>query len=871
MKPLKLPFKMKKEYALILILTVCFACSDTTKSTKTAFVSPGVSLDLAAYRAQHISEVNYKLSFDIPSEKSDPIPSHLILKFNLNSLDEPILLDFKAETNNLKSLMINGQNSSIEHTNEHLLLAKEYLKIGSNMVGIDFIAGELSLNRNENYLYTLLVPDRARTLFPCFDQPNLKGIYTLEITAPNNWEVLCGAKEISKEEIGADTRHIFTPSDKMSTYLFSFVAGEFETVKQETKAFPMTMLYRETDKDKIDYSTDSIFSLHEQAISFLETYTDYDFPFQKMDFAAIPGFQYGGMEHVGAIQYREDALFLDESATNNKKLSRAKLIAHETSHMWFGDLVTMNWFNDVWMKEVFANFMADKIVNPAFPDINHQLAFMASHYPNAYGEDRTLGTNPIRQDLQNLSNAGSLYGSIIYNKAPIMMRQLESVLGKETFKEGIQEYIKTFAHGNAVWNDLITILDKKTKTDIAAWSAVWVNSAGRPVIRDSISYTEDGKVKTFKIVQKAEDNGENTWPQTFDIAFIYKDSIKTITANLTERILNLDEVKGMAKPEMIVYNSNAEGYGVFPIQKESLLNIPQLENEVTRGYAYVNAYENMLLGNIDPVTSLTLFRAGLSEEKNELLIRLISGYTTTIFWKYLPEDQRNVYQETITQQIWTRLHKKSTANIKKTLFSTYNALAYRSTSRENLYAIWSKALKISDLKLNDDDFTEIALDLALFEHPNKNEILNTAKSMLTNPDKLERFRFLLPSVSGDTKIKNDFFESLKQEKNRAKESWVVNAMNNLNHPLHQKESLSYLRPSLDLLEEIQKTGDIFFPKRWLNSTIGNYNSTEAFQILEDYLSDYPALNSSLKLKVLQASDDLRRVQLIHKRIDKTIN
>lgn len=333
----------------------------------------------------------------------------------------------------------------------------------------------------------------------------------------------------------------------------------------------------------------------------------------------------------------------------------------------------------------------------------------------------------------------------------------------------------------------------------------------------------------------------------------------------------MEEVKGMDKPEMIVYNANAEGYGVFPVQKESLLNIPQLKNEVTRGYAYVNSYENMLLGNIDPITSLTLFRKGLSEERNELLLRLISGYTTAIFWKYLPEYQRNVYQETISQQIWTRLHEKNTANIKKTLFSTYNALAYRGTSRDNLYGIWSKELKIPDLKLNDDDFTEIALDLALFGHPNKNEILNTAKSMLTNPDKLERFRFLLPSVSEDVKIKNGFFESLKQEKNRAKEAWVANAMNNLNHPLHQKESLSYLRPSLDLLEGIQKTGDIFFPKRWLNSTIGNYNSTEAFQILEDYLTDNPALNPSLKLKVLQASDDLRRVQLIHKRIDKTIN
>ncbi len=862
---------MKQKYVLILFLTIALACTDSKDPNEKGLVSPGVPMDLASYRFKHISDLAYQLSFDIPLEKNEPIPSKLVLNFNLNSLDEPVYLDFKAGTDNLKSLRINGQESGIEHTNEHLFLARKYLKLGSNMVQINFIAGELSLNRNENYLYTLLVPDRARTLFPCFDQPNLKSSYTLQITAPNNWEVLCGAKEVSKHEDGSYTKHNFAPTDKISTYLFSFVAGEFETVKQGTKAFPMTLLYRETDPSKIEHSTDPIFRLHEQAMSFLETYTNHDFPFQKMDFAAIPGFQYGGMEHVGAIQYREDALFLDGSATDTKKLSRAKLIAHETSHMWFGNLVTMNWFNDVWMKEVFANFMADKIVNPAFLNINHQLAFMATHYPNAYGEDRTLGTNPIRQDLENLNNAGSLYGSIIYNKAPIMMRQLESVLGKEAFKTGIQEYIKTFAHGNAVWNDLITILDKKTETDISAWSAVWVNSAGRPIISDSIRYTEDDKIKTFKIIQRAEDKSENVWPQSFDIAFVYKDSIITIPVTLTEKSMNLEGVKGLAKPELIVYNANAEGYGVFPLQKGNVLKLPELKNEVTRGYAYINAYENMLLGNIDPITTLTLFRIGLAEEKNELLLRLISDYTTAIFWKYLPLAERNTHQEAITQLIWTRLQKKNTANIKKSLFSTYKALAFRSNSLDHLYSIWSKKLTITDLILNDDDFTEMALDLALYGHRNKVEVLNTTKSTLTNPDKLERFQFLLPSVSWEINIRNDFFESLKQEKNRAKESWVINALNNLNHPLHQKESLSYLRPSLDLLEEIQITGDIFFPKRWLNSTIGNYTSDVAFRILQDFLSDNPEINQSLKLKALQASDDLRRVQSMHSEIDKPLN
>ena len=181
-------------------------------------------------------------------------------------------------------------------------------------------------------------------------------------------------------------------------------------------------------KNKIEESVGEIFNIHQKSIEYLEEYTAHKFPFQKMDFATIPPFQYGGMEHVGAIQYRESSLFLDKNATQNRKLGRAKLIAHETSHMWFGDLVTMKWFNDVWMKEVFANFMADKIMNPVFPEVNHGLQFTMAHYPSAYSEDRTQGTNAIRQNLDNLKNAGSLYGRIIYNKAPIMMRQLEACI-----------------------------------------------------------------------------------------------------------------------------------------------------------------------------------------------------------------------------------------------------------------------------------------------------------------------------------------------------------------------------------------------------------------------------------------------------------
>lgn len=851
---------------LVIILLSCTNENDNSKQVKC-----GVSEAMATQRASLISNVHYNLSFDIPKEQKAPIPSQLVLNFDLEHLKEQVYLDFKAETSKIKSVSINKTEVDILHKNEHIVLQEDYLTNGNNTVIIEFDAGELSLNRNEDYLYTLLVPDRARTLFPCFDQPNIKGMYTLNITAPNGWKVLCGSKEVKQTQKGEYTQNNFSASDQMSTYLFSFVAGKFESVTQKPANMDMTLLYRETDTTKIKYSLDSIFDLHQQSLSFLEDYTAYPFPFQKMDFAAIPGFQYGGMEHVGAIQYRESALFLDESATANRKLSRAKLIAHETSHMWFGDLVTMNWFNDVWMKEVFANFMADKIMNPAFPDIDHQLAFMITHYPNAYGEDRTLGTNPIRQDLENLNNAGSLYGSIIYNKAPIMMRQLETVLGKEAFQTGIQEYIKTFAFKNAVWGELINILDKKSTTDMVGWSDVWVNSSSRPIFSDDIEYGDNNKITSYKLFQKAEDKSNHSWPQRFEVSFLYPDKSKTITVNMVGSELSLDEAIGMDKPSAILYNSNAEGYGVFPVQEQDIDIIPSINDQVARGYAYINTYENMLNGSIDANEAIKLYSKGLVNEKNELLLNLISRYTTSVFWKYLTTEQRLFYQKEITEQIWAKLQEELSPNIKKTLYNTYVSLGYTGISLERLYKIWKKDVVISNLKLNDDNFTELAMDLALYEHPESESILNIAEKVISNNDKLNRFQFLLSSLSTDINTKNAFFESLKLEENRAKESWVANAMNNLNHPLHQKESINYLRASLDLVDEIQKTGDIFFPKRWLSSTIGNYTSTEADEILQRFLEENPNLNPSLKSKVLQASDDLRRVQLLQKQIDTSLD
>lgn len=846
-----------KKYLWLFSLIFAFSCNNEENLT----LEKGISLELATYRKQQVSNVKYQLKFEIPKTKVELISSHLIISAKISDLQHDLILDFNEKKSNIKKIHVNGKKIEIIHVNEHIIISKKHLLKGNNSIEINFIAGEVSLNRNDEFLYTLLVPDRASTLFPCFDQPDIKAKYSLTIIAPKDWKVLCGAFEKEQIENGEFIEHRFNETDKMSTYLFSFVAGKFSEAIQNPGAFDMRFLYRENNKEKITESVDEVFKIHQQALEYLEDYTACPFPFQKLDFVTIPPFQYGGMEHVGAIQYRESSLFLDKNATQNRKLGRAKLIAHETSHMWFGDLVTMKWFNDVWMKEVFANFMADKIMNPVFPDINHALQFAMTHYPSAYSEDRTQGTNAIRQYLGNLKNAGSLYGRIIYNKAPIMMRQLENILGKDAFKEGIKEYIKTYANDNADWNELVTILDKKSPEDIKKWSEVWVNSSGRPMITDELKY-ENGKIGSFKIQQKAEDGTDKLWTQSFKVGFIYDNEIKTIDITISDKELDVKEAIGLEKPTQIIYNYNGFGYGVFPVDANLIGRIQNLKDDVARGYAYINLYENFLSKNVTSEVAFTTFLNGLLIEKNELITNYLSGRISSVYWTFFTEKQRVKHQEMLEKKVLKLVEANIPANMKRTLFGLYRSIAISENGKETLYAIWSKKKSIKNLYLNENDYEGIASQLAIYQHPKANQILEKQLTLISNPDRLERFKWLLPSLSEDESIRDNFMIELLKKENREKESWVQSALGNIHHPLRQKTAKKHIKACLEILEEIQLTGDIFFPKGWLSSSVGRYSSKEAFDIVQAFLNENPNYNPILKMKLLQTVDDLFRAQEI---------
>jgi len=851
-----------KNILFIICVFILFSCD---KKQEQLTLETGISYELATYRKEQIADVVYSLNFKIPEEKTNPIPSKLELNFTVNNLSDDVFLDFNEETSKLKLIKVNDKTSTINHQKEHIIIDKSNLVLGANQVEILFDAGEKSLNRNSEFLYTLLVPDRASTLFPCFDQPDIKANYNLQITAPKDWKVLAGGFEESALEIDGFIQHTFKTSDLMSTYLFSFVAGKFTEETKNPGAFNMRFLYRENNQEKIQESVDEVFKIHQNSIDFLENYTAVKFPFQKMDFTAIPPFQYGGMEHVGAIQYRESSLFLDENATQTQKLGRAKLIAHETSHMWFGDLVTMKWFNDVWMKEVFANFMADKIVNPVYPEINHRLSFMMAHYPSAYSEDRTKGTNPIRQNLDNLKNAGSLYGRIIYNKAPIMMRQLEYLLGEDAFQKGIQEYIKTYQNSNADWSELVSILDKNSSEDIKKWSEVWVNSSGRPIFTEELAYDEIGNITKFIIHQKAEDGSDKIWTQSFKILMIdEKGNTKEVEIKNMGKTFDVSSFVKDFKPVQVLYNTNGFGYGVFPINDNKIDFYQEIKEEVSRGYQFINLYENMLIGKVEPLETYQVFLNAIKIKKNELITNYLSGVIQHIFWTYLNDEERDAAQVKIEKEISSLLNENLSSNIKKTIFNLYISVAYKSIGSEKIYQIWKENKKIKNLYLNENDYSSLAMKLAIYKHPKAKEVIKEQQARITNPDQLERFKWLLASLSSDENVRDRFMTSLLQKENREKESWVQTALNNIHHPLRQESSTKHLKSILSTLEEVQLTGDIFFPKGWLASSIGHYSSEEANDVLAQFLEDNPTYNPILLKKLDQTTDDLLRAQKIKK-------
>jgi aminopeptidase N len=831
------------------------AAAQAVPSQQDPLLAPGVSRQLAEHRAATLSDVTYEIALEVPADRSRPVMGEATIRFRKTG-NGPLILDF-AEPSAIHDVLVDGEPTSCESAGDHLVVPPTAVPPGRRTITMGFTAAEGPLNRRDEFLYTLFVPDRAHEAIPSFDQPDVRARFGLELTVPEGWEAVSNGPVTERTPAGERVVYRFQETEPLPTYLFAFAAGRFEVEEEERGGRRMRLLHRETDEEKVARNRDAVFDLHTRALAWLEEYTGIDYPFGKFDFVAIPSFQYNGMEHPGAILYRASSLFLDESPTRSEELGRASVIAHETAHMWFGDLVTMRWFDDVWMKEVFANLLAAKIVNPSFPDLDHELRFLLAHYPRAYSVDRTAGANPIRQPLDNLAEAGTLYGAIIYQKAPIVMRQLERLTGEGPFRQALRDYLEASPFSNASWPDLVSALDPVTPVDVTGWSRAWIDEPGRP--RIEIVAPGDGGSGAYIIAQTDPRERGLAWDQVLDVGFVRGDSVE---AGALVRLDGAGATVPAASARALIPNAGGLAYGLFVIDSASVevlkAGLPSLRPAVARAAAWLDLWELMLEGRIPSAEMLELAIRMVAAEEDELLAQTVLDDLGELFWRYAPPALREASTERVERLIWERMLDATTASRKAAYFNAWRNVASTPAAVERMRAVWSGQERIEELPLSEEDRTALALHLAVRTAPGWAEILDQQEAAIENPDRRERFAFIRRAASGNHAVRDSFFVALSEPEGRAREEWVVTALSLLHHPARASASLAYVRPGLEMLSEIQATGDIFFPGRWLAATLSGHASDEAAAVVRAYIRDHPDLPPRLLNKLLQEADPLFR-------------
>jgi aminopeptidase N len=838
-----------------------FLCASLTLTAHAAAQEPGVSATLARERASRVSNVRYELSFSIPEDKTAAISGHEVVTFTLRDATRPLLLDFEpAVPRRVRAMTVGPERLEPHVVRGHIELPAAALRAGENRVVMEFDAGDAPFNRNDDFLYTIFVPARAHEAFPCFDQPDLKARWTLSLDVPEGWETLGNGAPASTSSNAGRTRVSFVETAPISTYLFAFAAGKFSVEEAERNGRTMRMFHRETDAAKVARNRDAIFTLHAAALDWMQQYTGIAYPFGKFDFLLVPAFQFGGMEHPGAIFYNASSLLLNPSATQNDMLERASVISHETAHMWFGDLVTMQWFDDVWLKEVFANFMAAKIVNPSFPGINHDLRFLLDHYPSAYDVDRTDGSNPIRQRLTNLNEAGTLYGSIIYDKAPIVMRQLEQIVGPDAFRDGLREYLRRFSFGNATWSDLIQLLDSRTPDDLAKWSHAWVDEDRRPTITTSLS-ARGGRIDSLTLGQHDPDPRRGlTWTQDIDVVFGYTDHLEHLPVHFSGTSVEIEKARARPLPLFVLPNGRGLAYGEIHLDAASrrwlAANTPDIRDPLTRGSAWLTLWDAVLDGELRASTLIDLALRALPRESDELNVEEILGQLRVAYWRFTTASARVALAPRVESVLRTELTRARTESLKGAYFAALRSVALTPASIDWLTSVWAERVKVPGLTLAEPDFISLAEDLAIKDGTHWRSIVTQQIDRTKDPDRKARLTFVVPALSSDAAERDRFFASLSDAANRRHEPWVLDGLRALHHPLRAESSEKYVQPSLALLREIQRTGDIFFPKRWTDATLGGHVSAASAEAVRTFLADLPADYPDRLRRIVLSSADL---------------
>ena len=486
------------------------------------------------------------------------------------------------------------------------------------------------------YCFTQLFPADARRVFACFDQPDLKAEFAITVTAPAGWVVLSNMPAPAAEAVGDGTAvWRFEPTPRISTYLVAVVAGEYHLVtgSHTTPAgqvIPLGVACRQSLAQHLE--ADDMLGITRQGLDYYTQLFGSAFPFPKYDQVIVPEFQAGAMENVGCVTFSEGYIYRSK-ATQSRYEMRAVTILHEMAHQWFGDLVTMRWWEDLWLNESFAEFCGTQAAAEATRFTGAWTTFCAGRKVWGYQQDQQPSTHPIAGDVPTLTEAISNFDGISYAKGGSVLKQLVAFLGREEFFAGIRAYFAVNAFGNASLADLLAALESSSGKDLAGWSKAWLESAGPNTLRPEFQVAEDGTFTEFAVLQEASAEHPTLRPHHFAIGLYNRDEagklvrVHRVELDVAGERTLVPELAGTSRPDLVLLNDDDLDFVIGRFDDRSLAtvmtSIGDVSDSLARTVCWSAALDMAIQGELSVPALISIIATGMGAETSVQVVQTV--------------------------------------------------------------------------------------------------------------------------------------------------------------------------------------------------------------------------------------------------------
>lgn len=684
---------------------------------------PGLNLtrEEARERAEHISVDSYEVSLDL-TRGERIFGSTTTVRFSARAGASTFI---DAVTDKIHRITVNGTEIDPEQNSDGVRIQLPELA-AENVVTIE--ADALYTNTGEGlhrfvdpvdqevYLYTQFeVPD-SRRMFAVFEQPDLKATFQFTVTAPAHWDLI--SNQTTPEPVAVfDTKKTWTfaPTPRLASYVTALIAGPYQSIRSELtssdgRVIPLGVFARKSLMEFVD--ADNIFTITRQGFEFFEKQFGTPYPFEKYDQLFVPEFNAGAMENAGAVTFLESYVFRSK-VPDALVERRAITILHELAHMWFGDLVTMKWWNDLWLNESFAEFMSTLAAAEATEFTQSWTTFSSLEKSWAYAQDQLPSTHPIVAPINDLEDVQVNFDGITYAKGASVLRQLVAWVGQEEFMAGVRSYFAKHAWKNTELKDLLSELEVSSGRDLSNWGAQWLETAGVNKLEPRIEEDAEGKISSFTIRQSAPENHNTLRPHRLAVGTYDLDASGKLTR--THRVeLDLDgedttvvELEGIERPALILVNDDDLAYAKIRLDEKSLAfavdHLKDFESSLPRTIIWGAAWDATRDAETPARQYVELVLNNIGNESDSTVIMVLLRQLGTTLDSYVADDARKELSERAADRLWELSQQAQPGSDAQLQFVKAFALRSRTTSQlDTVEALLNGTQELDGMSLDVD-------------------------------------------------------------------------------------------------------------------------------------------------------------------------